>query len=68
MGYCFPFSSLYPDQYIAFLYVLAYQISYLNFRAVLALPKTAYFAQTHKSIVWFKKPVTHLLLYIEANV
>ena len=30
------------------MYVLAY-LSYLNFKAVLALPKMARFAQTHKS-------------------
>ena len=53
MGFSFHFSSLYPAPYIE-LYV---QISYLNFRAVLVLPKTVGSAQTHKSmgfiwIVW----------------
>jgi len=43
MGYFFHFSIV---------YVLAY--SYLNFKAVLVLPKTAGSAQTHKSIsfIW----------------
>ena len=34
------------------MYVLAY-LSYLNFKAVLALPKMARFAQTHKSTYKF---------------
>ena len=45
MGYFF---HLYPAPYIE-LYMY-YPISYLNFIAVLALPKTARSAQTHKSI------------------
>ena len=49
LGYFFYLSSLYPAPYIE-LYVL----DYLSFKAVLALPKTARSAQTHKSIsfIW----------------
>ena len=46
MDYFFHFSSLFPAPYIK-LYIL---ISYLNFKVVLELPKTACSAQTHKSI------------------
>ena len=54
MGYFFHFSSLYPapdiDLYMCKVYVLAYLISYLDFKAVLALPKMAGSAQAHESI------------------
>ena len=49
MGYFFHFSSLYPAPYIE-LYMCYPIFSYLNFKAVLALPKTTRSAQTHKSI------------------
>ena len=68
MGYYFHFSSLYPDTYIE-LYVLAY----LNFKAVLALPKTARSAKTHKSInfiwiVWSTLVSLKMLSVIQANL
>ena len=46
MGYSVHFSSLYPTTLYAIVYVSAY--SNFNFKAVLALPKTASFAQTHR--------------------
>ena len=54
MGFSFHFSSLYPAPYIEFVCVLAYLNPYLNFRAVLVLPKTAGSAQTYKSLslIW----------------
>ena len=54
MGYFFHFSSLYPAPYIELYVCYPIQISYLNFKAVLVLPKTAGSAQTHKSIsfIW----------------
>ena len=54
MGYFFHFSSLYPAPYIELYMCYPIQISHLNFKAVLALPKTAHSAQTHKSIsfIW----------------
>ena len=39
-----------PAPYIEWYMCWPIQISYLNFKAVLALPKTARSAQTHKSI------------------
>ena len=47
MGFSFHFSSLYPAPYIELNVCYLIQISYLNFRAVLVLPKTASSAQTH---------------------
>ena len=41
MGYFFYFSSLYPAIYIELHMCLPIQISFLNFKAVLELPKTA---------------------------
>jgi hypothetical protein len=57
MGFSFYFSSLYPAPYIELYVCEPIKISYLNSRAVLVLPKTASFAQTHQSmsfilIVW----------------
>ena len=57
MVYLFHFSSLYPAIYIELYTCLSIQISYLDFKAVLALRKMARSAQTHKSmsfilIVW----------------
>ena len=49
-------------------YVLAYvQISYLNFKAVLALPKTAGSAQTHRSIsfIWIVWSTLYVYLWLQ---
>jgi hypothetical protein len=45
MGYFFHFSSLYPAPYIELYMCQPIQISYLNFKVVLSLPKTAGSAQ-----------------------
>ena len=60
MGYFFHFSSLYPAPYIE-LYVLAY----LNFKAVLAVPKTAGSAQTHKNVsfIWIVWSTLYVYLW-----
>ena len=47
MGYFFHFSRLYPATYIELYICQPIQILHLNFKAALALPKTA---QTHKSV------------------
>ena len=54
MGYFFHFLSLYPAPYIELYMCKPIQISYLNFKAVPALPKTARSARTHKNIsfIW----------------
>ena len=54
MGFSFHFSSLYLAPYIELYVCHSIQISYLNFRAVFLLPKTAGSAQTHKSMsfIW----------------
>ena len=54
MGYFFHFSSLYPATYIELYMYYAIYISYLDFKAALALPKMARSVQTHKSIsfIW----------------
>ena len=54
MGISFHFSSLYPALYIELYVCEPISISYLNFRAVFVLPKTAGSAQTHKSmsLIW----------------
>ena len=59
MGYFFRLSILYPATYIEL------QISYLNFKAVLALPKTARSAQTHKSIsfIWIVWSTLYIYLW-----
>ena len=61
--FSFHFSSLSPAPYIE-LYV-CYWISYLNFRAVLVLPKTAGSAQTHKSMsfVWIVWSTLYVYLW-----
>ena len=63
MGYFFHFSSLYPAPYIE-LYVLAY----LNFKTVLAMPKTAHSAQTHKSMsfIWIGWITLYVYLWLSA--
>ena len=62
MGFSFHFSSLYPAPCNELYVCEPIQISYLNFRAVLVLPKTAGSTQTHKSmisiwIVWSDDPL-----------
>ena len=54
MGCFFHFSSLYPAPYIELHMCYPIQISYLNSKAVLALPKTAGSAQAYKSVssIW----------------
>ena len=49
-GFFFHFSSFYPAPYIELNVCYPTWISYLNFRAVLVLPKVAGSAQTHKSM------------------
>ena len=63
MGYSFLFSSLYPAPYIE-LYMC--WVSYLNFQAVLALPKTARSAQTHESMsfIWIVWSTLYVYLWI----
>ena len=56
MGFSFYFSNSYPASYILCVFNTI-QLLYLNFRAVLGLPKTASSAQAHESmsfiwIVW----------------
>ena len=59
MGFFFYFSSLYPAKYIE-LYVC-----YLNFEALLVLPKTADSAQTHKSVsfIWIVWSTLYVYLW-----
>ena len=66
MGYLFPFSSLYPATYIELYLHKPIQISHLNFKAVLALPKTAHSAQTHKSItfIWIFWGTLYVYLWL----
>ena len=54
MGFSFHFSSLYAAPYIELYVSKPIQISYLNLKAVLVLPKMACSAQTHKStsFIW----------------
>ena len=54
MGYFFHFSSLYPAPYIELYMCYPIKISKLNFKAVLALPKTTGSAQRNKSLslIW----------------
>ena len=63
MGFPFHFSSLYPAQYIELYVCQPIQVSYLNFRAVLVLPKTTGTAQTHKSMS-FNELYGALYMYI----
>ena len=72
MGISFHFSSLYPAPDIELYVCYPIWISYLNFRAVLVLPKMAGSAQTHKSmsfirIVWSTLYV-YLWLEVEASM
>ena len=62
MGYFFHFSSLYPAPYIG---LYTYVLAYLNFKAVLALPKMAHSAQTHKSIsfIWIVWSTLYVYLW-----
>ena len=68
MGYFFHFSSLCPAPYIALncICVSLNQISYLNFKAVLALPKMTRSAQTHKSISFIWIVLSTLYVYLWA--
>ena len=66
MGYYFHFSRWYPATYVHWiLYVLAYLDLYLNFKAVLALPKTDRSAKTHKSIsfIWIVWSTLYVYLF-----
>ena len=64
MGYFFNFSSLYLATYIEF--YMCFQISYLNFKAVLALPNMARSAQAHKSIsfIWIVWSTLNVYLWV----
>ena len=64
MGYFFRFSSLYPATYIELYVCLSIQISYLNFKADLALPKMARSAQTHQSISFIWIVSINLYVYL----
>ena len=44
-------------------YVLAYLDFIMNFKAVLALPKTADSAQTHKSFIWIVWSTLHVYVW-----
>ena len=63
--FSFYFSSLYPAPYIEWYMCEPIQISYLNFKVVLALPKTACSAQTHKSIsfIWIVWSTLYVYLW-----
>ena len=65
MGYFIHFSLYTATTYIEFYMCLPIQISYLNFKAVLALPKTARSAQTHKSIsfIWIVWSTLYVYLW-----
>ena len=67
MGYFFHFSSLYPAPYIELYVCWTILISYLNFKAVLTLPKTAGSAQTHKSISFIWIVWSTLYVYLCSN-
>ena len=62
----FHFSSLYPATYIELYMFYPIQISYLNFKAVLALPQTARSAQTHKSMsfIWIVWSTLYVYLWL----
>ena len=62
--FSFYFSSLYPAPYIEWYMCCPIQISYLNFTAVLARPKTAHSAQTHKSIPFIWIVWSNLYVYL----
>ena len=66
MGYFFHFSNLYCAPYIELYICKPIQISYLNFKTVLALPKTAGSAQTHESIsfIWIIWSTLYVYLWI----
>ena len=70
MGYLFHFLSLYPAPYNKLYMGYPIQISNLNFKAVLALPKTAGSAQTHKSIsfIWIVWSALYVYLWGEHKV
>ena len=66
MGFFFHFSSLHPAPYIE-LYTYMFkpiQILYLNFKAVLALPKMARSAQTHQNISFIFELFGALYTYV----
>ena len=69
MGFSFYFSSLYPAPYIELYVCEPIQISYLNFRAVLGLPKTAGSAQTHKSmsVIWIVWSTLYVYLWFQCE-
>ena len=66
MGYFFHFSSLYPTTNIELYMCLLIQILYLNFKAILAFPKTASSAQIHRSIsfIWIVWSTLYLYLWL----
>ena len=70
MGYSFYFSSLYFATYIELYICQPIQISYMNFKAVLALPKTARSAQTHKriSFIWIVWSTLYVYLWLPHKV
>ena len=67
MGFLFHFSSLYSAPYIKLYVCWPFWISYLNFRAVLVLPKTVGSAQTHKSMsfIWTLWSTLYVYLWSE---
>ena len=63
--FSFYFSSLYPDPYIEWYVRWPIWISYLNFKAVLTLPKTARAAKTQKSVsfIWIVWSTLYVYLW-----
>ena len=70
MGYFFHFSSLKPAPYNELYMCKLIYISYLNFKAVLILPKTACSDQTHKSIsfIWIVWSTLYVYLWHKYKV
>ena len=64
MGFSFHFSRLYPAPFIELYVFQPIKISYVNFRAVLVLPKTAGSAQTHKSMIFLWIVWSTLYVYL----
>ena len=69
MVFSFHFSSLYPAPYIELYVCLPIQISYLNVRAVLVLPKMAGSAQANKSMsfIWIVWSTLYVYLWFQVQ-
>ena len=68
MCYFFHLSCLYYATYIELYICKPISISYLNFKAVLALPKTARSAQTNKSIGFIWIVLSTLCIYLDLKL